>query len=891
MRPLRRVLLASATLLVLGFATLGILAWAYQDEVEAKLIAELNAHLKVPVEQSGIELTLIERFPRASLRFSDVLIRETRTDSATADTLLSAKSLYIEFGLLSLLRGDYTVSELHGEHVKLYPGLDRNGNGNWLIWRTDSTAQGGTDLKLKKVTFNELATRFRDDRNGLEVTGASGHLTLKGRFRDAGSALAINGDLALGHWTQGRETLLTDRKADVRLKLGFGGADGAFHIEKGSKVLPYGANGKASEAPIALTLTVAPGEKGRTLDLRANGFNMDLAQVAALLPANLHRHVARYDLRGDADIAVHYVGPLHGDGPSLSAGMTLRDGRLKETVTGAAFHAVRGEVALELTPRNTLRKMLVKGLSAETDNGSIGGGIDLNGAANAKLTANVHGDLALADLLRFAGVDALEETRGHLKADAHITGKLRDPASVKAADLRALIITGRAELKDAALRLKGTRPRITGLNAALALQGNDAQVSGLRCDVQGSTVALDGTLRNFMPWLLFPGQRLTIDARGSSPRLDLATLITAPDNGQRTTDNGYAVTFPADIDLDLRTDIAHLVFEDFSAQDITGTVALKDRVLSVSPLAFRTADGAVTGNLRIDGRGTGGYPLSLAAEVERIDMRKLFAEFHNFGQGFITDAHLRGLSDVRVSLTATLTPALALDQNSLRAVAGVVVDHGELNGHPAMIAVADHLRSNKLVSPFVDTEELRKRLAHITFDRLENQIEVRDRTVHVPQMIVRSSVMDVEMSGSQTFDGGVDDHLNFRLSDLFRTGNSADEFGPVVDDGTGIRLFLHMYGTTDDLKFGNDGAAAAAKRKEKMKQESAELKGLLTDILHGRGGMAPEPATRAIITVEDGDPAKEGAPQGIATAPSPRKKGLGRLLEKGEDEKETITVE
>ncbi|HNK42377.1 MAG TPA: hypothetical protein PL002_14405, partial [Flavobacteriales bacterium] len=181
MRPLRRVLLASAALLVLGFATLGILAWAYQDEVEAKLIAELNAHLKVPVEQNGIDLTLIERFPRASLRFSDVLIRETRTDSIAADTLLSARSLYIEFGLLSLLRGDYTVSELHGEQVKLYPGFDRNGNGNWLIWRADTNAQGGADLKLKKVTFNHLATRFRDDRSALEVNGTSDWLTLKGR--------------------------------------------------------------------------------------------------------------------------------------------------------------------------------------------------------------------------------------------------------------------------------------------------------------------------------------------------------------------------------------------------------------------------------------------------------------------------------------------------------------------------------------------------------------------------------------------------------------------------------------------------------------------------------------------------------------------------------------
>ncbi|HMZ47881.1 MAG TPA: AsmA-like C-terminal region-containing protein [Flavobacteriales bacterium] len=890
MRPLRRVLLASAALLVLGFATLGILAWAYQDEVEAKLIAELNAHLKVPVEQNGIDLTLIERFPRASLRFSDVLIRETRTDSIAADTLLSARSLYIEFGLLSLLRGDYTVSELHGEQVKLYPGFDRNGNGNWLIWRADTNAQGGADLKLKKVTFNHLATRFRDDRSALEVNGTSDRLTLKGRFRNTGSALTIDGDLALDRWTTGRETLLADRQADVRLKLGFGGADDAFRIEKGSEVLPYGPGGEPGDVPVAVALAVVPGPKGRTIDLRANGFNMDLAQVAALLPENLHRHVKRYDLRGEADIAVHYAGPLAGDGPSLSVGMTLHDGRLKETVTGALFSEVHGELALELTPAGTLRKLLVKGLKAKTGNGSIGGSIDLSGAANAKLKATVHGDLALADLLGFAGTEALEDVRGRLVADARITGTLRDPGRVTAADLHGLAVQGKADLSNASLKLKGTHHLLTELNAAIALNGTDARVSGLRCQVQGNTVALDGTLRNFTPWLLSDRERLTVEARGSSPRLDLASLVSASPQGQRPSDNSYTITFPANIDLDLQAGIDELVFEDFSAQRITGSVTLEDRVLHVSSLAFRTADGQVSGNLRVDGRGTGSYPLSLTAEVERIDMRKLFAEFRNFGQGFITEAHLNGLSDLRVSLTASLSPSFTLDQNSLRAVASVVVDHGELKNHPAMIAVADHLRQNKLVSPFVNTDELRKRLAHITFDRLENQIEIRDRTVHVPQMIVRSSLMDLEMSGSQTFDGGVDDHLNFRLSDLFRTGSSSDESGPVVDDGTGMRLFLHMYGTTDDLRFSNDGAAAAARRKEKMKQESAELKGLLSDILHGRGGLAPEPTTKAIITVEGTDPAKEGASPGMATAPAPRKKGLGRLLEKDE-EVETIILE
>ncbi|MBL0046398.1 MAG: hypothetical protein IPP33_19005 [Flavobacteriales bacterium] len=167
-------------------------------------------------------------------------------------------------------------------------------------------------------------------------------------------------------------------------------------------------------------------------------------------------------------------------------------------------------------------------------------------------------------------------------------------------------------------------------------------------------------------------------------------------------------------------------------------------------------------------------------------------------------------------MTAELTPALSLDQSSLHCIADLHIDQGELNEHAPMMALADYLKTNKLVSPFVDTDELKKRLTHVKFALLENQVEIKDRTVFIPAMTVKSSAMDIEVSAAQTFDGGIDDHLNFRLGDLFKLGDNGDEFGPVTDDGTGLRIFLHMFGTTQDLQFKSDGAMAAARRKEKI---------------------------------------------------------------------------
>lgn len=296
----------------------------------------------------------------------------------------------------------------------------------------------------------------------------------------------------------------------------------------------------------------------------------------------------------------------------------------------------------------------------------------------------------------------------------------------------------------------------------------------------------------------------------------------------------------------------------------------------------------MAGSLELDARPASAYPLSIQADLRGINVSALFAEFRDFGQRFITAAHVKGTGDARLVFTAPLRPDLSLDQPKLHCVADVTLVNGELNDHASLIAVADHMESNKLIAPFVDIEALRKELRHVTFKKLENRIEIKDRKVYLPQMAVSSSVIDLEVSGTHGFDGEVDDHLNFRLGDLLRNGReSEDGYGPVLDDGTGLRIFLHMYGTTSDLQFGNDGAMAAAKRKERMQQESAQLKGILKGIVSGQKTMAsaPEAAQQGRIAVEFGD----GQAQPPPPTPKP-KKGLGRLLQKDEKEQPQVVI-
>lgn len=881
-RLLRRFLITALAVPAALLLVLSAVGWFFQDEVKARLVAGLNTHLLAPLHQGGIELTLIKRFPQASLRIRDAYMQEVRTDGQAPDTLLYAKDLYLEFSIFSLLTGDHVVRELHGTDVVLYPGLDSNGQPNWLVWKGDTGTTGsGGDIDLRRVSFNGLTARFRDDRSALEVAFKSDKLTLGGRFRDDGSRLKAKGDIWLRHWRDRGGVFLADRKSTLDVSMLFGGPDGSFHVDKGELLV--------GREPLSFTLAITHGPKDGAMDLRANGFNLELAEVVQLLPGNLRQTLRRYGMSGSADLALHYGGPLQGPGPALSMGMKLRDGRFDERASGTAFRQVQGEFSADFTPDWKPRRLVVKSFSASSPSGPMAGHLELDGLKNAKVLADVQADLALADLLRFAGLDTLEQVAGRLKATAHVQGRLRDAGDLRAADLKGLAITGNVALKEASLKMKGLRHRITGLNAEMALAGNDALVHGLRFSLQGNAMELTGTLRNLLPYALFKDQKLTIEAKGHAPSIDLASLLETDGGERQKAPAGYAFTLPALIDLDLKAEIGTLKMEQFQADGITAQVRMAGRRLTMEPLAFRTAEGQVSGSLVLDARPAPAYPLSINADLQGINITALFAEFQDFGQSFITAKHVKGKGNARLTFTAPLRPDFSLDQERLHCVADVTLTNGELNDHASLLAVADYLQGNKLLSPFVDTKALRKELGHVRFAKLENRIEIKDRAVYLPLMTVNSSVMDLEVSGTHGFDGQVDDHLNFRLGDLFRAGRAdRDEFGPIIDDGTGLRVFLHMYGTTDNLQFGNDGAMAAARRKERMKEETAQLKGILKGIVSGDGGTKAAPPPQGQVSVQFGEDAV------AAPTPQPKpKKGLGRLLQKDDkhDPPPVITVE
>ena len=164
----------------------------------------------------------------------------------------------------------------------------------------------------------------------------------------------------------------------------------------------------------------------------------------------------------------------------------------------------------------------------------------------------------------------------------------------------------------------------------------------------------------------------------------------------------------------------------------------------------------------------------------------------------------------------------------------------------------------KKLSKYISLDELND----IQFSQLQNNIQIKDETIFLPEFEVRSSVMDLSLQGTHTFSNKinykmeliVDQLLGMKIKKPKKEKNTA--FGYIEDDGLGrSKLFLKMSGDMDNPSIAYDTQQLKEHWKKEIKNEKKEVK----EILHeefgifknsAKSGQKEEPAGKSPFQIE-----------------------------------------
>lgn len=826
-----------------------VLAFVFEDSIKKYVTDELNAHLntKIIVEPENINLTFIKDFPQASVEFIDVTaldateIASQDTILAPRDTLFSAGEVSFKFSILDIFRENYTIRQITLEDGMVDVRVDENGNDNYHFLKNDTAAtandSGEVAFALEEISFTNVDLGYTDAQSESVYKLHVNDLMFAGDFYSGEFDLSTEADFRINEFKQKDVSLFKGNNGHLDLGMNINTKTGVYAITNGELQI--------SDFMLALSGTVEDRKNNYMLDVLVKGQDVDIKSALSIMPDSLQKEVSDFESTGEFYFDASVKG-LSGDTlvPDIEANFGIRNGA---TLTRKNSGVTLRDISLEGIYSNAGGSDLleISKFNSSTGKSKLSGSFSMKGK-QPDYSVSISGNIDLAELQEILELDTVENMSGKMDVHFEGSGKPEKGNSLTAADFRKFKTAGDVKFTDAMIRLKNSTLDGDSLNGQLSFDGNNVAIKQFSGITAGSDFVISGSVRNLLGYMFTDDEILNVEGEVTSRNLDLNKVLGGEETNPNA-DTSYELVLPDRFKMNLATNIRHVLFRRFEGEALNGSIEIRNSKLYTNDMSVRTMDGTITCDGVIDATREDSLVISCTSKISQVNITKLFFVFENFGQTegeeTIGDKNVSGILTSDVTFASMWDSKLNVNEKTIYTFADVTIEKGELK----------EFKPLESLSRFISVEELRD----IKFSSLHNTIEIKDRVVNMPKMEIKSSAVDLQMSGTHDFDNMIDYHFVVSLDELrARKAKTAkkenNEFGEEIEtDGTKrYKIYVSMKGYVDDpeIKY-LDAKGFIELKKEEIKQKKIELKEVLKKEF---------PWLKKDSAKEDGDPKIKG---------------------------------
>jgi hypothetical protein len=444
------------------------------------------------------------------------------------------------------------------------------------------------------------------------------------------------------------------------------------------------------------------------------------------------------------------------------------------------------------------------------ENRSFSGNLEIHNLEQYIINGNFEGSFDLNSWQQFLPPGKVTDATGEMIADIKFNGPVKYLKAANSMD--KFKASGEVLIRDLNFNLAGNSLPFEDFNGHFMFNGRDLAISDFNGTIGNSDFQLNGFFRNIIAFLFSGNQPIGIEADLKAHNLDLDELLTGNAKARDKTVIGKQsyTSFEINPRLALIFDcnVDNLKFRRFRGRDIKGKLDISNQIAVGKQISFNTLGGSIEMNGRIDGRISDHIRVFTKSSYKGIYIDSLFYVFENFRQDFLVDDHLKGQAYADIDTYMAFDNHLRFKSPDLVVNAGLIIENGELNNFEPL----------QKLSTFLDSRSLK----HLEFADLKNTVQIKDRVISLPNMVVQSNLTTISVNGTHSFD----QDINYRLKvPIKRSKKDKDEyFGAIEDDGLSTNLFLRIVGTTSDYQVVFDKDAVKKKIKDDLSEEKWEFR-------------------------------------------------------------------
>jgi hypothetical protein len=515
---------------------------------------------------------------------------------------------------------------------------------------------------------------------------------------------------------------------------------------------------------------------------------------------------------GTVDFQLHYQSSPDLKNPSIEAYFSIKDGMLTEPTFGAKIKSLQCFGSYKNLPTDQL---LIDRFGFTSQGAQFAGQLKLQDFLNPQLHVKAGGDIPLALVQALYPIAAVEEIKGVAKL--RINGQFAQNA---AQEWQTHALTGNVALSAPHLQIANFKKRFRSVTSNIDFTKEDLTIHQFKAEIGKSAFQMEAKIPAFMQRLTKEAP-LLISASLQSSLLDISDFDTKSASKERDW------ILPSSLDLRLPFEIKTLVYDRKEFQQLSGELSLKPRQLLLSKLQFGHVQGRWQGQVQLEEDAPCKFVIASTGTAKQVELSTFFKQWNNFDQSVLTNEQLAGKGNFEFDVNTKYDFYKGLDEASLRAQIHCRIDNGRLYHAPILQDLASSLTFGKgrAILGAKNQAALQQKLKDVRFETLENTFTIAERQLRFKKMHIGSSALDLDLVGQHSFDHNIDYAIGLRLRDLV-VQETQSEFGEIMDDGTGVRLFVRISGNLDDPKVSWDqkGKKEAAQQQfEQSKQESKEM--------------------------------------------------------------------
>ncbi len=781
-----------------------------QSNMVTLFVNAINKNLSTKIEVGSGSFSLINKFPRATVKLDNILVHSSANynrsqfKTINTDTLLSAKSVLLEFKMSDLVKGIYKIESISIDKGILNLLSDSSGRVNYEIYTLKKPSTGkDLAINLDKIVVSNLGVSFINTATGIDIKGFIKNSRFKSRIEGNSIDLTANSLMQLERLEIFPLSLRTNTSASVDINLHK--SDSGFFFRRGILKIEgfnFGISGLISPK--------------NNLDLKISGRNIDVSRIKKYLPVKYQDKFMEYNPAGMLRIDCRLKGLAdRKNNPEILIYFAVDKGNVSYNrsnikLTRLSFYGNFRNGRLRSPESSSLEISKAVATLGSTE---YSGSLTIENFISPKIDLIFAGEIKPSELSRL-NIKEAPWLKGSVNLNLRLSGHLSLKDKYSFADLLTLNPSADLEFKSMGIGFNKNKVIIKDINGTINISRH-LLAKGLSFSYNDQLVKVDGDFTNLTAWLA--GQPVYIRAVADISVDNLKPSYFLPDSSAASAKK-TAFKLPEGIDLDINLSIDNLTYKKFSASDIKGKLLYKPGLLSFKAFSFSTLDGFISGDCLLGKSKEKSFVTRGSFDLTRVDINKAFGSLNNFLQDFIKAENLSGSMDGKISLILPLDSMLYPVFKTATAEGKFTVSDGVLiNFEPV-----------KSLSRFIELSELEK----ITFSKMENDFYIKNNYIAFPQMNIRSSAADFTISGKHDFENNYEYHVKTYLSQLLskkvKRRSRPSEFGAVEDDGLGrTSIFLKITGKGNDVKVGYDMKASRTNANKNFKTEKDNLKSIL----------------------------------------------------------------